>query len=407
LRNLGKQNELLKKNESKLLAEFQSEKTRLEREILDLKLEARQLNANADRRREEEKIKEQERAEKERLKILERERREREKCLREALERDRLEKERLERERSENLERERSEKMKAASEADDLASRVQKEMKFAEASVADANSRMNLLMQRMKDTQDAIWLDSSFKVTNAVALLIKYAIQCQTEIVFHGRGSGNPDSFYKKDSQWTDGLISAAKAVAKSMSMLCDTAEGIMSSKFQLEQVIVVAREVASATIHLVSASRVKAIPMSKIQPLLEDASKQVIAETKDVVQEIESQQKRNKKSLNLEDFSKMTIDPTQSKDWTQDERDLQVKILLLERTLAESQQNYKDMQMLFKPMDDLFSAEAHQRNIEEMNIQINIQSLEKELSVTREQLAASRRQHYQQQVQDVALLDF
>ena len=389
-----------------MLAEFQSEKIRLEKEILDMKLALKNMNQQDDleeklraaREREEREVKEK--AERERF---EREKLEKEKLDRERLERERLERERLERERLERELREQD------SRENDLSQQVQREMKQAEASVTSAHARMNKLLEKLKYTEDALWLDSSLRITNAVALLIKYAIQCQTEIIFHGRdntlATNGPDSFYKKDSQWTDGLISAAKGIAKSMSMLCDTSEGAVAGeaikvKFQLEQVIVVAKEVATATIHLVSASRVKAVPMSKIQPLLEDASRQVIAETKDIVGKVQLSQQHKKgisSESSLEEFRKMRLVESKEATHEEKERDMQVRILLLEQSLIQAEKVFQDFQVFFKPdlETDLFSAEAHQRNIEEMNLQIKIETFKKELLEARESLAQHRRDMY------------
>ena len=57
-------------------------------------------------------------------------------------------------------------------------------------------------------------LEAALAITNAIAQLIKAATETQNEIVREGRGSSSRTAFYKKNNRWTEGLISAAKAVA-------------------------------------------------------------------------------------------------------------------------------------------------------------------------------------------------
>ena len=90
------------------------------------------------------------------------------------------------------------------------------------------------------------------------------------EIVKEGRGSSSTTAFYKKNNRWTEGLISAAKAVASSTNILIETADGVLSGRNSPEQLIVASREVAASTAQLVAASRVKASFMSKTQDKLE-----------------------------------------------------------------------------------------------------------------------------------------
>lgn len=57
-------------------------------------------------------------------------------------------------------------------------------------------------------------LDSCTNLMAAVSLLIKKARLLQAEIVAQGKGTHSVKEFYKRNHQWTEGLISAAKAVA-------------------------------------------------------------------------------------------------------------------------------------------------------------------------------------------------
>jgi hypothetical protein len=95
--------------------------------------------------------------------------------------------------------------------------------------------------------------------------------------------------FYKKNNRWTEGLISAAKAVAMSTNMLIETADGVISGRNSPEQLIVASNDVAASTAQLVAASRVKASFMSKTQEKLEDASKAVTGACRGLVKQVQA----------------------------------------------------------------------------------------------------------------------
>ena len=75
------------------------------------------------------------------------------------------------------------------------------------------------------------------------------AAASQQEIVNQGRGSNmSKNQFYKKNNRWTEGLISAAKAVASSTNMLIETADGVISGRNSPEQLIVASNDVGAST---------------------------------------------------------------------------------------------------------------------------------------------------------------
>ena len=140
-------------------------------------------------------------------------------------------------------------------------------------------------------------LEAALAVTSAIAQLIKAATASQQEIVEQGRGSASATVFYKKNNRWTEGLISAAKAVAASTNTLIETADGVISGRNSPEQLIVASNDVAASTAQLVAASRVKAEFGSRTQDRLEEASKAVGKACRALVrqvQEIISQRNRD-----------------------------------------------------------------------------------------------------------------
>ena len=167
----------------------------------------------------------------------------------------------------------------------DIGDLVDRELQNAAKAIEAATDRLAKLKNKPRDAystyelriHDSI-LDAAVAVTTAIAALIKAATDSQREIVAQGRGSSglSRTQFYKKNNRWTEGLISAAKAVAASTNTLIETADGVISGRNSPEQLIVASNDVAASTAQLVAASRVKASFMSKTQERLEGASKSV-----------------------------------------------------------------------------------------------------------------------------------
>jgi hypothetical protein len=114
--------------------------------------------------------------------------------------------------------------------------------------------------------------------------------------------------FYKKHNRWTEGLISAAKAVATSTNMLIETADGVISGRNSPEQLIVASNDVAASTAQLVAASRVKASFMSKTQDRLETASKSVTAACRALVRQVQDIiAQKNRDDGEVVDYTKLS----------------------------------------------------------------------------------------------------
>lgn len=178
----------------------------------------------------------------------------------------------------------------------DLGDIVDRELTNAANAIEAAAERLAKLKKKPRDgystyelrIHDSI-LEASIAVTSAIAELIKAATASQQEIVREGRGSSSRTAFYKKNNRWTEGLISAAKAVANSTNTLIETADGVISGRNSPEQLIVASNDVAASTAQLVAASRVKATFMSKTQDRLETASKAVGAACRSLVRQVQS----------------------------------------------------------------------------------------------------------------------
>ncbi|RAL10532.1 putative cytoskeleton assembly control protein Sla2 [Aspergillus homomorphus CBS 101889] len=232
----------------------------------------------------------------------------------------------------------------------DLGDLVDQELLKAADAIDAAAQRLAKLKKKPRDgyttyelrINDVI-LEAAIAVTNAIAELIKAATESQQEIVREGRGSSSRTAFYKKNNRWTEGLISAAKAVANSTNTLIETADGVISGRNSPEQLIVASNDVAASTAQLVAASRVKASFMSKTQDRLETASKAVGAACRALVRQVQSIIKeKNQDDTEAVDYSKLG-----SHEFKVREMEQQVEILQLENSLARARQRLGEMRKI------------------------------------------------------------
>lgn len=158
-----------------------------------------------------------------------------------------------------------------------------------------------------------------------------------------GRGTSSRTAFYKRNNRWTEGLISAAKAVATSTNMLIETADGVISGTRKLEQLIVCANDVSASTAQLVAASRVKASFASQTQEKLEAASKAVTSACRNLVKQVQQIIKEKAREdggeLTEEDYRQMG-----SHEFKVREMEQQVEILQLENALQAARLRLGEM---------------------------------------------------------------
>ncbi|KAJ7446448.1 ANTH domain-containing protein [Mycena galericulata] len=218
----------------------------------------------------------------------------------------------------------------------DIGDIVEQEMSSAAQAIELATQRLQQLMSRPRDrfstvdlqVHDSI-LAAAMAITNAIARLIKAATDSQQEIVSQGKGSSSTQQFYKRNNRWTEGLISAAKAVAFSTGMLIESADGVLSGTHSLEQLIVASNGVAAATAQLVAASRVKANLMSETQQRLELAAKAVTEACRALVRQVKAVSAQQSKEEDV-DYKNMAV-----LEFKKREMEQQVEILKLEKDLG------------------------------------------------------------------------
>ncbi|VEU22938.1 DEKNAAC104276 [Brettanomyces naardenensis] len=218
----------------------------------------------------------------------------------------------------------------------ELSDVVDREMANATASIDAASQHLNELLA--KDASASITsidaevnrsiLGSALAIIESIKLLLSASIASQQEIVSKGKGSHSSNSFYKKNNRWTEGLISAAKAIAYSTNVLIQTADGVLQGKNSNEELIVASREVAASTAQLVAAARVKSDLMSKTEDTLEAASKKVNLACKQLVAKV-NELISSKTELDEVDYSKLSVHENKTAEMEQ-----QVEILKLEKAL-------------------------------------------------------------------------
>ncbi len=222
----------------------------------------------------------------------------------------------------------------------DLGDLVEQEMLGAARAIEAATERLQQLRSRPRDSSrysavdlqvhDTI-LASALAITSAIARLIQAATESQQEIVAQGRQGSTTQQFYKRNNRWTEGLISAARAVAFATNLLIESADGVLSGTHTLEQLIVASNEVAAATAQLVAASRVKANLMSKTQERLELAAKAVTEACKALVKQVKAIAAKQVQEEDV-DYKNMAV-----LEFKRREMEQQVEILRLEKELNAS----------------------------------------------------------------------
>uniref|UniRef100_A0A8C4Q406 Huntingtin interacting protein 1 n=1 Tax=Eptatretus burgeri TaxID=7764 RepID=A0A8C4Q406_EPTBU len=117
---------------------------------------------------------------------------------------------------------------------DELGDLVEQEMSATTAAVEQAASRIQEMLNAARSDGDHL---------------------CHGYVSLQGMAS--PQEFYARNSHWTEGLISASKAVGLAATLLVDGADAVVMGHGRLEELVVCSHEVTASTAHLVAASKV------------------------------------------------------------------------------------------------------------------------------------------------------
>ncbi|XP_019848785.1 PREDICTED: huntingtin-interacting protein 1-like isoform X2 [Amphimedon queenslandica] len=242
----------------------------------------------------------------------------------------------------EDLKRERAEA--AEEESAQMGDIVDEEMASTSIAVNEAARKIEEILKRSREEQSGVnlevnsrILDSCTDLMKAIQVLIVRSKELQQEVVAEGPGS-NAKEFYKKNHNWSEGLISAAKQVGHGASRLVDCADKVVSGNGKFEALIVNSKDIAACTAQLVAASMVKARARSERLKALKASSRAVSEATGSVVASAQSGADIKAEAANKVDFSKLSLNQTKRYEMESQVRALELeKELEMERTkLAE-----------------------------------------------------------------------
>ncbi|CAM4662420.1 huntingtin-interacting protein 1-related protein isoform X1 [Caretta caretta] len=218
---------------------------------------------------------------------------------------------------------------------EELGDMVDKEMSSTSAAIEDAVRRIEEMMNQARNKSSGVKLEVNERILNsctdlmkAIRLLVITSTNLQKEIVESGRGAATTQEFYAKNSRWTEGLISASKAVGWGATQLVESADRVVLHMGKYEELIVCSREIAASTAQLVAASKVKADKNSRNLVKLQECSRNVNEMAANVVASTKSGQEQIEDKDTM-DFSGMSLIKLKK-----EEMETQVKVLELEKKL-------------------------------------------------------------------------
>ncbi|XP_053757936.1 huntingtin-interacting protein 1-related protein isoform X1 [Panthera pardus] len=218
---------------------------------------------------------------------------------------------------------------------EELGAVVDKEMAATSAAIEDAVRRIEDVMNQARHASSGVKLEVNERILNsctdlmkAIRLLVTTSTSLQKEIVEGGRGAATQQEFYAKNSRWTEGLISASKAVGWGATQLVESADRVVLHTGKYEELIVCSHEIAASTAQLVAASKVKADKHSPHLSRLQECSRTVNEMAANVVASTRSGQEQIEERDTM-DFSGLSLIKLKKQ-----EMETQVRVLELEKTL-------------------------------------------------------------------------
>ncbi|XP_047449575.1 huntingtin-interacting protein 1 isoform X2 [Mugil cephalus] len=227
----------------------------------------------------------------------------------------------------------------------ELGDLVEQEMAATSAAVESAAARIEEMLNKSRAVDTGIKMEvnerilaSCTELMQAIKELVLSSKNLQRDIVESGRGAASMKEFYVKNSRWTEGLISASKAVGWGATVMVDAADLVVQGKGKFEELMVCSHEIAASTAQLVAASKVKADKDSANLHRLQNASRGVTQATAAVVASTKSGKSQIEEKDTM-DFSSMTL--TQIK---RQEMDAQVLVLELETRLQKERERLGEL---------------------------------------------------------------
>ncbi|KAM8904661.1 huntingtin-interacting protein 1 isoform 1-T1 [Spinachia spinachia] len=227
----------------------------------------------------------------------------------------------------------------------ELGDLVEQEMASTSAAVESAAARIEEMLNNSRAVDTGVKMEVNERILaactelmQAIKQLVLSSKNLQKDIVEGGRGAASTKEFYAKNSRWTEGLISASKAVGWGATVMVDAADLVVQGKGKFEELMVCSHEIAASTAQLVAASKVKADKDSANLQRLQTASRGVTQATAAVVASTKSGKSQIEEKDTM-DFSSSTL--TQIK---RQEMDAQVLVLELETRLQKERERLGEL---------------------------------------------------------------
>uniref|UniRef100_A0A6Q2Z8Q5 I/LWEQ domain-containing protein n=1 Tax=Esox lucius TaxID=8010 RepID=A0A6Q2Z8Q5_ESOLU len=212
---------------------------------------------------------------------------------------------------------------------DELGDLVDKEMAATSAAIEEAVRRIDEMMNQARKDTSGIKLEVNERILNSCTGLMKVRWLVLRSHFFPLKGAATIKEFYARNSRWTEGLISASKAVGWGATQMVESADKVVLHTGKYEELIVCSHEIAASTAQLVASSKVKADRNSTKLTALQQASRRVNEMAASVVASTKTGQE-HLEDKNTMDFSGMSLIKLKM-----EEMESQVKVLELENQLG------------------------------------------------------------------------
>lgn len=170
-------------------------------------------------------------------------------------------------------------------------------------------------------------LEACHAIGQSTAVLMQSATAVQKEFN-KMRKEPSTQAVYRRDPTWAEGLISASKGVAASVQHLVGVSDAATKGETRQEALIVAANEVSASTARLVAASTVKNVS-STTQSRLNEASKKVTSATRALVEAAKAAADFQREHEESATQDKYALKPEKVREMEE-----QMEILRLEREL-------------------------------------------------------------------------
>jgi huntingtin interacting protein 1 len=112
-------------------------------------------------------------------------------------------------------------------EIERLEDMVEAELNGMDKAIEEASARIMEMLAQSRASDTGIKLEVNEKILDSctglmqcIKVLVQKSRKVQGEIIATGKGSASAKEFYKRNHQWTEGLISAAGSVAAAAKLL-------------------------------------------------------------------------------------------------------------------------------------------------------------------------------------------